>query len=91
MQIEKATGETIFIGYRTVSNLIRDQYGHMIDPMTVFRRTQDLISEGMLEIVVKGEKGNFGRPANGYRFLNWKAQEEITKGSNTQGIFKFAL
>lgn len=76
VQVEKTTGETIFIGYRAIANLIRDHYGHTIDPMTVFRRVQDLISEGMLEIVVRGEKGSFGRPANGYRFLRWEAPKD---------------
>ena len=78
VQIEKATGETIFIGYRGISNIIRDHYGHTIDPMTVFRRIQDLISEEMVEIVVKGEKGIFGKPANGYRFLSWEATKKQT-------------
>jgi len=76
VQIEKATGETIFIGYRAIANEIRDHYRHMIDYMTVFRRVQDLISEGMIDIVVKGERGTFGRPANGYRFLKWEAPKD---------------
>jgi len=78
VQVEKATGETVFIGYRAIANLIRDHDGHTIDPMTVYRRVQDLISEGMLEIVVKGKRGNYGQPANGYRFLKWEAPQERT-------------
>jgi len=71
-QIEKATGEVMFIGYRAIASLIRDQYGHMIEPMAILRAIQDLVSEGMLEIVSKGERGSFGgKPANGYRFLGW--------------------
>jgi hypothetical protein len=71
-QIEKATGEVMFIGYRAIASLIRDQYGHLIEPMTIVRGVQDLVSEGMLEIVSKGERGSFGgKPANGYRFLRW--------------------
>ena len=78
VQLEKATGETIFIGYRSISKFIRDHDGHTIEPMSIFRRVQDLVSEGMLEIIVKGERGNFGRPANGYRFLQWKAPNNST-------------
>jgi hypothetical protein len=77
-QLEKGTGEVMFIGYRTVASLIRDQYGHIVEPMTIFRRIQDLISEGMLEVVSKGEKGNFGKPANGYRFLRWQSPQNNT-------------
>ena len=81
VQIEKTTGETILIGYRAISSFISHHYGHRIDPMTVYRRMQDLISEGMVEVVVKGKKGQFGKPANGYRFLNWK--EHVHPGKAT--------
>ena len=70
-QIDKVTGEGILIGYRRIASLLRDRFGVDVDPMTVYRRVQDLISEGMLEVVVKGQSGTFGRPANGYRFLRW--------------------
>lgn len=71
-QIEKGTGEIIFIGYRAIATLIREHDGHIIDPMTVCRRMHDLVSEGMIEIVSKGSNGTFNKPANGYKFLSWK-------------------
>ena len=71
-QIQQGTGEIIYIGVRKISTLIRDHDKHTIDPMTVFRRVQDLISEGMLEIVSKGEAGTFNRKANCYTFLPWR-------------------
>lgn len=71
-QIEKATGEIMFIGIRTIANLIRDTQGHNLDLMTIHRRIQDLVSEGIIEIVIKGKRGTFGmQPANGYKFLRW--------------------
>ena len=72
IQMEKATGELILIGFRSISSVIRDKYGHYIDPMTIFRKISLLIEEGVIQRVVKGKAGNFNKQANGYRFLAWK-------------------
>jgi len=71
IQLEKATGEMVFIGLRGIQSVIRDTDGHIIDLMTISRRIQDLVSEGMLEIAIKGKKGFLSKQANGYRFLAW--------------------
>jgi len=81
-QTEKETGEVILIGYRRIASLLRDRFGIDVDPMTVYRRVQDLISEGMLEIVVKGQSGTFGRPANGYRFRRWEHPQHQNPGQH---------
>jgi hypothetical protein len=73
MQVEKATGEVIFVGYRAIASSIRKHDGHMMLPMSVYRRVQDLISEGMIGIVEKGKRGTFASKANGYRFLPWRS------------------
>lgn len=73
VQQEKATGEVIFIGYRKIASIIRDRYGHDIDLMTVYRRMQQLIEEGVIKQEIKGKKGTFSRLANGYKFLAWKS------------------
>ena len=78
-QIENGTGQIIYIGFRGIVRLIRDHDGHMVDQMTVLRRMQDLISEGIIEVVSKGEAGTFNRKANGYRFLNWQSPENHPK------------
>ena len=70
-QQEKATGEIILIGYRTISSIIRDKYGHNILPMDIFRKINFLIQEGIVEKIIKGKVGNFAGQANGYRFLEW--------------------
>jgi hypothetical protein len=70
------TGEVILIDYRRIASLLRDRFGVDVDPMTIYRRVHDLISEGMIEIVVRGKSGMFGRPANGYRFLRWEHPQE---------------
>lgn len=71
IQIEKATGEIVIVGLRTMQSVIRDTDGHIVDLMTISRRIQDLMSEGMLEVAIKGKKGILSRQANGYRFLAW--------------------
>lgn len=71
-QHEKATGETILVGFRTMSSVIRDRLGHNILPMTVFRAMRFLEEEGVLKKVVVGKPGSFTHQANGYRFLPWK-------------------
>lgn len=71
-QQEKATGEIILIGYRTLSSIIRDKYGHNLQPMDIFRKIHFLMQERIIEQVVRGKAGNFTRQANGYRFLEWK-------------------
>jgi hypothetical protein len=70
-QQEKATGEIILIGYRALSSIIRDRYGHNLLPMDIFRKMNFLIQEGVIERVVKGNAGMFNKKANGYRFLKW--------------------
>ena len=75
-QIEKATGETVLLGFRGIAKWIRDNYRHSFDAMAIFRKTQDLMSEGMIEIVIKGTRGHFKGKANGYRFLPWRAPKE---------------
>jgi hypothetical protein len=72
IQIERATGEIVIVGLRPIQSVIRDTDGHIVDLMTISRRMQDLVSEGMLEIAIKGKKGILSRQANGYRFLAWK-------------------
>ena len=71
-QVEKATGPVIYVGYRTISSIIRDKLGHSQNQMDVFRKMQQLINEGVIEQVVKGKGGNFSKKANGYRFLAWR-------------------
>ena len=71
-QLDKATGEIILIGYRTLSSVIRDQYGHTLTPMDMYRKTEMLISEGFIEKAVQGKGGTFHYESNGYRFLPWK-------------------
>lgn len=70
-QQEKATGDIILIGARTISQIIRGKYGHTIDHMTVWRQMQLLIDEGIIEQAIKGKSGTFKHLANGYRFLRW--------------------
>ena len=70
-QIENATGEVIFIGFRKISSVIRDKFGHFLIPMQIHRKTRLLIDEGIIEQVEKGKAGNFSWRANGYRFLPW--------------------
>ncbi|MGA2774934.1 MAG: hypothetical protein ABSE81_02595 [Candidatus Omnitrophota bacterium] len=81
-QLEKQTGEIIYIGYRKIAAMIRDNDGQRIEPMTIVRRIEDLISEGMLQKVVKGKRGTFSGKANGYRFLCWKTP--VTPNPATQ-------
>lgn len=78
IQMEKATGELILIGFRSISSVIRDRYGHYVDPMTVFRKISLLCEEGVIQRVVKGKAGNFNKQANGYRFLSWKRPNRET-------------
>lgn len=70
-QQEKATGQVIFIGYKTISSIIRDNYGHNIDQMSIFRKVQLLKEEGIIEQLVKGKSGNYTKQANGYIFHPW--------------------
>lgn len=71
-QQEKATGEIILIGYRTISSIIRDKYGHNIPPMDICRKINNLIDEKVVEKTTKGRAGQFGGQANGYRLLHWE-------------------
>ena len=71
-QLEQGTGELMLIGYRKIASLIRDNDGHILDSMTILRRINDLVSEGMIEIAIKGKRGTFNNQANGYRFTPWK-------------------
>lgn len=71
-QIDKATGEIIFVGFRKISSIIRDRLGHTLLPMTIHRKTQLLIDEGVIEQTAKGKRGDFSWQSNGYRFLSWK-------------------
>ena len=66
----------------------RDNYTNISsDTMDIYRKVQDLVSEGMLEIVYKGEKGTFGgKKANGYKFLKW--QPPSVNGHITQNTTK---
>lgn len=74
-QIEKLTGEIIYIGVRTIARIIRDKYSCTVSPMEVYRKINKLIDEGMLELVERGKGGGFSRKANGYRFLRWPQEE----------------
>jgi hypothetical protein len=71
-QIEKATGPTILVGYRTLSSIIRDKHGYNLNPMDVFRKMQQLIDEGLVEQVVKGKGGDFTHQSNGYQLRAWR-------------------
>lgn len=70
-QIEKATGPVIYVGFRTISSIIRDKFGHNLNPMDIFRKMQQLIDEGIIEQVAKGKAGDFSWQSNGYRFRGW--------------------
>ncbi|MDD5431661.1 MAG: hypothetical protein PHO70_01565 [Candidatus Omnitrophica bacterium] len=85
-QMKKGLGEVIFIGHKSISDLIRDNDGHTIEIMAINRRIKDLISEGIIEIVVKGKKGSFSVEANGYRFLPWKPPSEYASHEQTDSI-----
>lgn len=71
-QSQKATGETIYIGYRKISSIIRDKYGHTLTSMDIFRKMKLLIDEGVIEQVFKGKSGDFSWQANGYKLLPWR-------------------
>lgn len=71
-QHQKATGETILIGYRSICSIIRDRYGHNLYPMDIFRKVKLLEEEGIIEVVVKGKRGQFTNKANGYKFCKWR-------------------
>ena len=71
-QHEQITGEVILIGLRKIASVIRDKYNHSFVAMDIFRMIKLLMEEGVLELVVKGKKGNFSKQANGYKFLPWK-------------------
>lgn len=71
-QCEKATGVVIIIGLRKITSLIRDHFNHNLGPMTIHRAIKLLVEEGVIEVVVKGKKGNYSMQANGYSFLPWK-------------------
>ncbi|MFC1699981.1 hypothetical protein ACFL1I_08540 [Candidatus Omnitrophota bacterium] len=72
IQLENATGEAIYAGFRKISSVIRDRLGHFLAPMDIFRKMRFLVEEGVLEQIAKGKPGNFSWQANGYRFLGWK-------------------
>ena len=78
-QVEKITGETIFIGYRKISSIIRDRLGHTLLPMEILRKIKLLIDEGVIEQVFKGKSGSSSWQANGYRFKQWKAPKKARK------------
>ncbi len=78
-QVSNGTGEVILIGLRSVASMIRGNDGHTVDIMTISRRIQDLVSEGLLEIAIKGKQGSFLQEANGYRFLAWEAPQHHPK------------
>ena len=71
-QVEKATGPIIYIGYRAISSIIRDKYGHSLGPMDIFRKMQQLIDEGVVKLVAKGKAGDFSWQSNGYCFCAWR-------------------
>jgi len=75
VQREKETGEVMFVGYRELSEVIRDKFGFYLNPMDILRKIRLLEDEGVVEQVIKGSKGTFTRKANGYRFLPWKDAE----------------
>ena len=80
-QIEKQTGEIIFVGVRKLCSVIRDRLGHLAYPMEIHRKINLLIDEGVIKKVCKGERGNFSWKANGYQFLSWKhpRKERVTQ------------
>ena len=78
-QIEKITGETIFIGYRKISSIIRDKLGHTLSPMEILRKVKLLADEGVIEQVFKGKSGITSWQANGYKFKQWEAPKQALK------------
>ena len=71
-QVEKSTGQVIFIGYRTIASMITDSHRHRLEAMEIQRLIYILMDEGVMEKICKGQAGTFGsRKANGYRFLHW--------------------
>lgn len=72
IQVEKATGPVILIGFRGIQSLIRDRYKHNIDLMTIRRRMYQLMEAGVIQQEVKGKPGTYYKQANGYRFLPWR-------------------
>ncbi len=78
-QVEKITGETIYVGYRKISSIIRDKFGHTLSPMEILRKMKLLADEGIIEQISKGKSGNFSWQANGYRFKQWEAPKQAPK------------
>jgi hypothetical protein len=72
IQVEKTTGEIIFIGFKGLASNIRDTNGFNFDPMQVCRFINILIDERVIEKTVTGKRGLFSYQANGYKFLPWK-------------------
>jgi hypothetical protein len=71
-QVDKITGEVMFIGIRRICSIIRDKLGHNLHRTDIHRKVCRLIEEGVLEKTVQGRSGEFRRKSNGYRFLPWK-------------------
>jgi len=88
-QQDRATGEVMLVGYRTISAIVRDRWGHNLEPMAILRKMRLLIEEGVLEQVVRGKAGTFSQQANGYRFLPWRPPQptitHINSMCNTEG------
>lgn len=70
-QLDKATGEIIYIGYRTIGSIIRDTQGHTLYHMDICRKVNLLVTEQVIQKVSKGKRGNYSKLANAYRFLRW--------------------
>ena len=71
-QIEKAKKEILYVGFRKISSIIRDSYGHTVTHTDAQRKMKILIDEGIIQQVETGKKGGSSWQANGYRFLPWR-------------------
>jgi hypothetical protein len=88
-QIEKDTGEMIFIGYRRLSSYLKETQGHNVGIMAVCRGMNRLIELGMVTKVEKGKPGIFGQPANGYQLAKWQPpcqEKQETGATHTNSI-----
>ena len=75
-QIEKAKKEILYVGFRKISSIIRDSYGHTVTHTYAQRKMKILIDEGIIQQVETGKKGGSSWQANGYRFLPWRCPQE---------------
>jgi len=72
IQLEKNAAQVLFVGLRTISARLLNDYRHRLDLISISRLLYKLQDAGFLSIQ-RGERGTNGtRRANAYTFLPWK-------------------